>query len=51
MTWKAMSPMIYLVEGIYQKGIKVLAEDLESYLPFWQRSQDLPKWDITIVPA
>jgi transposase len=51
MTWKAMSPMIYLVEGIYEKGIKVLAEDLESYLPFWQRSEDLPKWDITIVPT
>jgi hypothetical protein len=28
-----------------------LAEDLESYLPFWQRSEDLPKWDITIVPT
>jgi hypothetical protein len=27
-----------------------LAEDLESYLLSWKRSDDLPKWDITIMP-
>jgi transposase len=51
MTWKAVSPMIYLVEGIYEKGIKVLNEELESYLSFWQRSEDLPKWDVSIIPT
>jgi transposase len=50
MTWKTINPIVYLVEGIYEKGIKVLAEDLESYLLSWKRSDDLPKWDITIMP-
>jgi len=39
----------YLVDGIYEKGIKVLVEELESYLPFWQQSETLPKLDITIL--
>jgi hypothetical protein len=50
MTWKAMTPVVYLVEGIYEKGGKVLTEELADYLPFWQRSETLPKWDITILP-
>jgi hypothetical protein len=51
MTWKAVNPIVYPVEGIYEKGIKVLTEDLEPYLSFWQRSEDLPKWDVTIIPT
>lgn len=50
MRWKAMAPVVFLVEGIYEKGVKVLAEELANYLPFWQRSETLPKWDITILP-
>jgi hypothetical protein len=50
MTWKAMTPVVYLVEGIYEEGVKVLAEELADYLPFWQRSETLSKWDITILP-
>jgi transposase len=51
MSWKAMSPVVYLVDGIYEKGVKLLAKELEPYLPFWQRSETLPKWDITILPG
>lgn len=51
MTWKAMQSVVYLVEGIYEKGVKLLAEELESYLPFWKRSENLPKWDVTILPG
>jgi hypothetical protein len=47
---KAMAPVVYLVEGIYEKGVKVLADELANYLPFWQRSETLHKWDITILP-
>jgi hypothetical protein len=46
-----MAPVVYLVDGIYEKGVKLLAKELEPYLPFWQRSETLPKWDITILPA
>jgi hypothetical protein len=24
---------------------------LKRYQPFWQRSETLPKWDITILPS
>jgi hypothetical protein len=27
-----------------------LAEELVDYLQFWQRSETIPKWDITISP-
>jgi hypothetical protein len=50
MTWKAMTSVVYMVEGIYEKEGKLLAEDLADYLPFWQRSETLPKWGITILP-
>lgn len=51
MCWKAMDPVVYLVDGIYEKGVKLLAKELEPYLPFWQRSETLSKWDITILPT
>jgi transposase len=51
MSWKSMTPAVYLVEGIYEKGIKVLAEELADYYSFWQQSETLPKWDITITPG
>jgi hypothetical protein len=50
MTWKSISPIVHLVETTYEKGVKVLPEDLKQYFPSWQRSDTLPKWDITIVP-
>lgn len=48
MTWKGIAPIVHMVEATYEKGIKVLAETLEQYLPFWQRSEILPKWDVMI---
>lgn len=51
MTWKGIAPIVHLLDRHYDKGIKVPPAELEeSYLPFWQRSATLPKWDITINP-
>lgn len=50
MTWNGVAPIVHRVQATYEKGIKVLAEMLEQYQPFWQRSETLPKWDVTIVP-
>jgi len=50
MTWKGISPIVHLVETTYEKGVKVLPEDLKQYYSSWLRSDTLPKWDITIVP-
>jgi hypothetical protein len=46
-----MSPAVFVVEGIYEKGVKVLAQELECYLRFWKRSEVLPKWDVIISPT
>lgn len=51
MTWKGIKPIVHRVEAVYEKAIKVPPKELEQYQPFWQRSESLPKWDITIVPA
>lgn len=51
MTWKGLKPIVHRVEATYEKGIKVFSEALEQYQLFWQRSETLPKWDITIVPT
>ena len=46
-----VKPIVHRVETVYEKAIKVPPKELEQYQPFWQRSETLPKWDITIVPA
>jgi hypothetical protein len=52
MTWKGIAPIVELIETCYDKGIRVPLSELEEfYLPFWQRSDLLPKWDITISPT
>ena len=51
MKWKGISPTIHLIEQSYPKGITVSTEDLEPFQYFWQPALELPKWDITIVPA
>lgn len=51
MTWKGISPVVHLLDALYETGIKVPPSELEAYLPFWRRSETLPKWDITISPT
>ena len=51
MTWKGKKPTIHLVKQVYEKGIKVLPDVLKEYQEFWRPSQELPKWDITILPS
>jgi len=34
MTWKGIKPLVHLVEGTYEKGVKVLAKELEQLPPF-----------------
>lgn len=50
MAWKGIALVVSLMTGIYEKSIRVLPEVLNRYHPFWQRSETLPQWDITIVP-
>ncbi len=34
MTWKGIKPLVHLVEGTYEKGVKVLTKELEQLQPF-----------------
>jgi Rhodopirellula transposase DDE domain len=51
MTWKGLKPIVHWVEATYEKGVKLSPAELEPFLPFWQRSSTLPKWDITVNPT
>ena len=51
MTWNGFEPLVHLVEGSYPKKIKVAKDELAIYEQQWQRSEQLPKWDVTIVPV
>ena len=50
MTWKGKHPTVYLIEDTYDRGVTVPSSQLQFYQEFWQPSENLPKWDITIVP-
>lgn len=50
MRWNDFPPMVHLVDGRYPKKITVPNDELEPYKQHWQRSDELPKWDITIQP-
>jgi predicted peroxiredoxin len=51
MKWKGFTPIVELVETVYQKGVKLFADELAPFSEQWQRAEALPKWDITIVPT
>lgn len=51
MTWNGVSPFVHLVEGIYPKQISVPKHELKAFEQQWQRSETLPKWDISVSPA
>ena len=50
MTWDGFEPLVHLVEGVYPKKITVAKDELAIYEEQWQRAEQLPKWDVTIVP-
>jgi transposase len=51
MKWKGISPIVHLITKTYEKKIKVASDDLRQYQPFWIPSENLPKWDITVMPC
>ncbi|MEO0804588.1 MAG: transposase [Cyanobacteria bacterium J06642_2] len=51
MTWKGISPVVQLVEGIYPKHISVPKDELAEYEQHWQRSETLPKWNVLVAPS
>jgi transposase len=50
MTWRGVSPVIQLLDKIYQTGIRLTKKEMEQYQPYLTRSETLPKWDVLIAP-
>jgi hypothetical protein len=51
MKWNGFTPIVELLETVYQNGVMLSADQLAPFLAQWQRSEALPQWDITIVPT
>ncbi len=50
MTWKGKHPNVYFIENVYHKGITVSDSELKPFQEFWHPSENLPQWDVTIIP-
>jgi len=51
MTWKGVDPVVRLVEQIYEKGVKLMKQEMKKYEDRIKRSERLPKWDVLIEAA
>jgi hypothetical protein len=50
MTWNGVHPDVYLVDKVYQKGVKLTKEAMKICEERIERLEYLPKWDVTIKP-
>jgi hypothetical protein len=50
MTWKGCHPVIKLLEGVYEKGVRLSKKTMEVYEQRLERSNNLPKWNVVIRP-
>jgi hypothetical protein len=48
--WKGVRTVACLIDGTYEKGIKLKKSEKEELELRLQRSEQLPWWDITIHP-
>lgn len=48
MTWKGVHPVVYLLDKVYQKGVKLTKEAMSIYEERIERLENLPNWDVTI---
>jgi hypothetical protein len=47
MTWKGVHPVVELSGTVYQKGITVVKDAMQSVESRLERNPLLPKWDIS----
>jgi hypothetical protein len=50
MTWKGIRPLVHLLEGIYETGVRVAKADFTPFAKRLLRSSALPKWSVVIQP-
>lgn len=50
MTWRGVAPLVHLMDGVYEKGIRVSRAAFRPLAARLQRSPTLPKWSLVIQP-
>jgi hypothetical protein len=50
MTWRGEHPAVQCLEGDYPEGVRLTKKEMKPYEARLQRSETLPKYDITIKP-
>jgi hypothetical protein len=50
MTFNGIQPVVKLIEEVYQHGVLLPKSEMEPYFAVIQRSKNLPKWDVSIMP-
>ena len=48
MTWRGVSPIVELIEGVYERGIKLTRSAFRPILERIEKSETLSKWSIKI---
>ena len=51
MMWKGFEPVVHHVTQVYEKGITVDSETLDTFKVDWVPDDDLPKWAVIINPT
>lgn len=50
MTWKGLHPIVHLLEGTYETGVRVAKKAFKQFQQRLERSETLPKWSLNIEP-
>lgn len=50
MTWKGIKATVKLLQGTYEKGVKLKKQEMEKFEQQLKRSDLLPKWDVCLDP-
>jgi hypothetical protein len=51
MTWKGLHPVVTLTRQVYEKGVSLSRQAMQSIETRLERNPLLPKWDILIRPV
>lgn len=51
MTWRKIRPLVHLLDGVYQTGVKLTKVAFRPVAARLKRSETLPKWSLVIHPT
>jgi hypothetical protein len=50
MTWRGVRPLVHLLEGVYETGVRIGKSAFRPIATRLKRSTTLPKWSVVIQP-